>query len=172
MRLSDVARIELGAENYGWFGRHNSKPAALVAVYQLPDANALEVAGKIKQELARLKERFPQDLDVKVTYDTTLYVETSMREVLITLFQALVLVIIVVYVFLQDWRSTLIPAIAIPVSLIGTFAALLAMGFTINTVSLFGSDPGDRRRCRRCDRRRRERAAAHGERIVSARCHA
>ncbi len=138
VRLGDVARIELGAETYGWFGQLNSKPAALVAVYQLPDANALDVATKIKADLQRLAERFPKDLTAKITYDTTRYVETSMREVVITLLQALALVVLVVYIFLQDWRSTLIPAIAIPVSLIGTFAALLVMGYTINTVSLFG----------------------------------
>jgi len=138
VRLKDVARIELGAENYGWFGQLNGKPAALLAVYQLPDANALEVAKNIKAEMDRLSKRFPNDLAARVTYDTTLYVETSIREVVITLLQALALVILVVFIFLQDWRSTLIPAIAIPVSLIGTFAALLVLGFTINTVSLFG----------------------------------
>ncbi len=138
VRLSDVARVELGAETYGWFGQLNGKPAALVAVYQLPDANALSVATAIKAELDQLSRTFPDDLEAQVTYDTTVYVETSMREVLITLAQALILVVLVVYIFLQDWRSTLVPAIAIPVSLIGTFAALLAMGYTINTVSLFG----------------------------------
>lgn len=138
VRLKDVARLELGAETYGWFGQLNSRPAALLAVYQLPDANALSVATAVKTELNRLGERFPDDLEAKVNYDTTVYVETSMREVLITLGQALLLVVLVVYIFLQDWRSTLVPAIAIPVSLIGTFAALYALGFTINTVSLFG----------------------------------
>ena len=138
VRLKDVARIELGAENYGWFGQLNGKPAALLAVYQLSDANALEVAKNIKAEMDRLSKRFPNDLAARVTYDTTLYVETSIREVVITLLQALALVILVVFIFLQDWRSTLIPAIAIPVSLIGTFAALLVLGFTINTISLFG----------------------------------
>lgn len=138
IKVGDVARIELGAETYGWYGQLNGKPAALVAIYQLPDANALDLAKKVGAEMERLKERFPKDLTYDITYDTTLYVETSIKEVVITLFQALALVIFVVYVFLQDWRSTLIPAIAIPVSLIGTFAALLAMGFTINTVSLFG----------------------------------
>ncbi len=138
VKLGDVARIELGAETYGWFGQLNGKPAALLAVYQLPDANALALADGLRSEMQRLKERFPEDLDYGVTYDTTLYVETSIKGVVITLFQALALVIFVVYIFLQDWRSTLIPAISIPVSLIGTFAALLAMGFTINTVSLFG----------------------------------
>ena len=138
VRLKDVARVELGAENYGWFGQLNGKPAALLAVYQLPDANALEVAKNIKAEMDRLSKRFPNDLAARVTYDTTLYVETSIREVVITLLQALALVILVVFIFLQDWRSTLMPAIAIPVSLIGTFAALLVLGFTINTISLFG----------------------------------
>jgi len=138
VRLKDVARIELGAENYGWFGQLNGKPAAVLAVYQLPDANALDVARNVKAEMERLSKRFPNDLAYQVTYDTTLYVETSIREVVITLLQALALVILVVFIFLQDWRSTLIPAIAIPVSLIGTFAALLMLGFTINTISLFG----------------------------------
>lgn len=138
IRVRDVARIELGAETYGWYGQLNGKPASLLAVYQLPDANALDVADGIKASLKTLSTRFPEDLTYSVTYDTTLYVSTSIREVVITLLQALALVIFVVYVFLQDWRSTLIPAIAIPVSLVGTFAALLALGFTINTISLFG----------------------------------
>ncbi|MGI9570703.1 MAG: efflux RND transporter permease subunit, partial [Desulfobulbia bacterium] len=138
IKLSDIARVELGAENYGWYGRVGGKPAALLAVYQLPDANALDVADGVKRLLEQLSQRFPQDLEYQVTYDTTLFISTSMKEVLITLMQALVLVVIVVFIFLQDWRSTLIPAIAIPVSLIGTFAALLMMGFTINTISLFG----------------------------------
>jgi HAE1 family hydrophobic/amphiphilic exporter-1 len=138
VRLRDVSRVELGAENYGWYGQLNGKPAALLAVYQLPDANALEVAQQVRAEMDRLSQRFPEDLKYQVTYDTTLYVETSIREVVVTLLQALGLVVLVVFIFLQDWRSTLIPAIAIPVSLIGTFAALLAFGFTINTISLFG----------------------------------
>ena len=138
IKLADVARVELGSASYGWFGRLDAKPAALLAVYQLPDANALDVADGIRAAMDTLSQRFPEDLAYDVTYDTTLYVKTSMREVVITLFQALVLVILVVFLFLQDWRSTLVPAIAIPVSLIGTFAVLLALGFTINTISLFG----------------------------------
>ncbi len=138
VRVRDVARVELGAENYGWFGQLNGSPAALLAVYQLPDANALEVANLIRAEMDRLAQRVPDDLKYQITYDTTLYVETSIKEVVVTLLQALALVVLVVFIFLQDWRSTLIPGIAIPVSLIGTFAALLAMGFTINTISLFG----------------------------------
>ena len=138
VRLRDIATTELGSETYGWYGQLNGKPAALIAIYQLPDANALDVASGIERALGELASRFPEDLTYAVTYDTTLYVETSMREVLITLVQALGLVVLVVFLFLQDWRSTLIPAIAISVSLIGTLAALLVMGFTINTVSLFG----------------------------------
>ncbi|WP_421723914.1 efflux RND transporter permease subunit [Bauldia sp.] len=138
VRLADVARVELGAATYGWFGELNSAPAALVAVYQTPDANALEVSTAVRARMDELATRFPADLVYDVPYDTTLYVETSIAEVIVTLFQALVLVVIVVFVFLQDWRATLIPAIAIPVSLITTFAALLALGYTINTISLFG----------------------------------
>ncbi|MEJ2016105.1 MAG: efflux RND transporter permease subunit [Limibacillus sp.] len=138
VRLSDVARVELGAQNYGWFGELNGAPASILAIYQLPDANALDVADGVTAEMERLSERFPQGLEYQVTYDTTDYVRTSMREVMITLFQALALVILVVFIFLQDWRSTLVPTIAIPVSLIGTMAALLALGYSINTVSLFG----------------------------------
>ena len=136
--LRDVANIELGSETYGWFGRLNGQPASLLSVYQLPDANALAVADGVNAAMAEVGERFPEDMAFATTYDTTRYVKTSMQEVLITLLQALALVILVVFVFLQDWRATLVPAIAIPVSLVGTFAALLALGFTINTISLFG----------------------------------
>jgi multidrug efflux pump len=138
VRLRDVARVELGAANYGWFGRFDGNPSANIAIYQLPDANALEVAEGVKSKLEELSARFPSDLAYDVAYDTTKYIETSIRGVIVTLFQALALVVFVVFVFLQDWRSTVIPAIAIPVSLIGTFAALSALGFTINTISLFG----------------------------------
>ncbi|SDB24340.1 efflux RND transporter permease subunit [Bauldia litoralis] len=138
IRLSDVARVELGAATYSWFGQLDGSPAALIAIYQLPDANALDVAKGVRARMDELADRFPTDLAYDITYDTTLYVESSIEEVVVTLFQALVLVVLVVFVFLQDWRSTLIPAIAIPVSLITTFAALAVLGFTINTVSLFG----------------------------------
>lgn len=138
IKLGDVARIELGTSSYGWYGNLNGKPAALLAVYQLPSANALEIADKIKSEVDRMSKIFPEGILARVVYDTTLYVKTSINDVIMTLFQALVLVILVVYVFLQNFRATLIPAVAIPVSLIGTFAGLLALGFTINTISLFG----------------------------------
>ncbi|MDX1540081.1 MAG: efflux RND transporter permease subunit, partial [Geminicoccaceae bacterium] len=135
--LADVAEVELGAQSYAWYGNLDGQAAALLAVYQLPDANALDVADAVYSDLEQLSQRFPEDLAYEVTYDTTLYVRTSIREVAVTLFQALVLVILVVFIFLQDWRATLVPAIAIPVSLIGTFAVLLALGYTINTISLF-----------------------------------
>ena len=137
LRLRDVARIELGAKSYASSGRLDGSPSALIAVYQLPDANALDVRDEVIEEVERLATRFPDDLEYEVLYDTSLYVSESIDEVVVTLFQAVVLVILVVFVFLGDVRSTLIPAVTIPVSLIGTFAFLLAFGFTINTITLF-----------------------------------
>ena len=137
VRVKDVARVELGSESYAAYGQLDNRPAAVMAVYQLPDANALEVAEGVRQKIADLSQRFPPGLEAGVLYDTTLFVESSIKEVVSTLFIALLLVILVVFVFLQDWRSTLIPAIAIPVSLIGTFALMFAFGMTINTVTLF-----------------------------------
>lgn len=138
VRLKDVARVELGSQSYSSFGRVNSGPAANLAVYQLPDANALAVAEAVQAEMQALSERFPDDLEYGILYDTTAFVTASIDEVVETLFIAVLLVILVVYLFLQDWRSTLIPAVAIPVSLIGTFAGLLLMGFNLNTITLFG----------------------------------
>lgn len=138
VRLKDIARIELGAENYSWNARLNNKQTALLGIYQLPGSNALEVAQKVGEKIDELKSRFPEGLTVSPTYDTTKFVKVSIKEVVITLFQALVLVLLVVYFFLQSFRTTIIPAIAIPVSLIGTFALLLAMNFSINTLTLFG----------------------------------
>jgi len=138
VQLKDVADVELGAATYDWYGLLNGQPSANIAVYQLPGANALQVAQDVKRELERLSRFFPQDLEFSVLYDTTRFVKASIEEVWVTLFIAIVLVIAVVFVFLQDWRSTLIPGIAIPVSLIGTFACLLALGFSLNTITLFG----------------------------------
>ncbi|MCF6207282.1 MAG: efflux RND transporter permease subunit, partial [Sulfurovum sp.] len=136
--LRDIARIEMGSENYLSSSFLNNKPAAGIAVYQLPDANALDVAQKVKAKLQELSKRFPKGIKAVATYDTTRFVEISIEEVIQTLFEALVLVLIVVYLFLQSLRATLIPAIAIPVSLIGTFAALEMLEFSINTLTLFG----------------------------------
>lgn len=138
VRVKDIARVELGAENYIWSATLNNKDSALLAIYQLPDANALDVAQKVQAKIKELKKRFPKEIVVAPTYDTTVFVEVSIKEVLITLIQALILVLLVVYVFLQSFRATIIPAVAIPVSLIGTFAILMLVGFSINTLTLFG----------------------------------
>lgn len=138
VRISDVARVELGSQSYAAFGRLNGAPTINLAIYQLPEANALDVAEEVKIAMARLAQRFPDDMQYQIVYDTTRFISASLEELVETLFIALVLVIFVVYVFLQDWRSTLIPALAIPVSLIGTFIFLNAFGFSINTVTLFG----------------------------------
>lgn len=138
VRLKDVARVELGAEVYGWGANVNNKETALLGIYQQPGANALEVANRIAEKLEELKPRLPKGVTVEATYDTTKFVKVSIQEVVITLLQALALVLFVVYFFLQSFRTTIIPAVAIPVSLIGTFALLMAMNFSINTLTLFG----------------------------------
>lgn len=136
--LKDIARLELGSSGYSWYGELNNKPGVILAIYQLPDANALNVAEDVYAKMDELKERFPEGIEYDILYDTTRFIKTSIDEVATALYQAVFLVVLVVFIFLQDWRSTLVPAIAIPVSLIGTFAIMLAFGFTINTVSLFG----------------------------------
>jgi len=138
VRLKDVARIELGALNYQVIGRFNGQPSCNIAVFQTPGSNAIQVAAGIKKALARLKDRFPTDLDYTVALDTTLPVTEGIREILITLGIAMLLVTLVVFLFLQNWRATLIPMIAVPVSLIGTFAFFPFLHFSINTLSLFG----------------------------------
>jgi HAE1 family hydrophobic/amphiphilic exporter-1 len=138
VRLRDVARVELGAQVYNVMGRLNGGPSALIAVYQLPGSNALDGANGVKEAMAELKQRFPQDLDYQVALDTTRAVSEGMVEISHTLWQALILVVLVVFVFLQGWRATLIPMLAVPVSLIGTFALFPLFGFSINTLSLFG----------------------------------
>jgi HAE1 family hydrophobic/amphiphilic exporter-1 len=138
VRVKDVARIELGAQNYSMSARLNGKPSALVALYQLPDSNAVQAAADARALMAKLKASFPPDMDYVVSLDTTLAVTEGMKEIQKTLFEALALVIIVVFVFLQGWRATLIPLLAVPVSLIGTFALFPLFGFSINTLSLFG----------------------------------
>jgi HAE1 family hydrophobic/amphiphilic exporter-1 len=137
VRLKDVARIELGALNYQQSSRMNGQPSAIIAVFQAPGSNALAVAAGIKTTIEELKKRFPPDLDYQISLDTTLPVTEGIREIVQTLIEALILVIIVVFLFLQNWRATLIPVIAVPVSLIGTFAAFPFLGFSINTLSLF-----------------------------------
>jgi HAE1 family hydrophobic/amphiphilic exporter-1 len=138
VRLRDVARIELGALNYQQIGRVNGKPGCGIGVFQMPGSNALAVAEGVKKVMADLSQRFPPDLQYLYTIDTTLPVSEGIKEILITLSIAIVLVIFVVYLFLQNWRATFIPMIAVPVSLIGTFAVFPLLGFSINTLSLFG----------------------------------
>jgi len=138
LKLRDVARIELGAKDYDFIGRLSGKPATLVGIFLKPGANALDVAEDVKKTLAELSTRFPDGLTVDVPYDTTDFVQVSIREVLKTLVEAMILVFLVVYLFLQNWRATLIPTLAVPVSLIGTFAGLLMLGYSINTLTLFG----------------------------------
>lgn len=138
VRMKDVARIELGALNYQQIGRVNGQPGCIVAVFQSPGSNALAVADGVKKMAEELKQRFPQDLDYKITLDTTLPVTEGIKEIITTLVEAMILVILVVFLFLQNWRATLIPMLAVPVSLIGTFAVFPLLGFSINTLSLFG----------------------------------
>ncbi|HBM17106.1 MAG TPA: hydrophobe/amphiphile efflux-1 family RND transporter [Lentisphaeria bacterium] len=138
IRMRDIATIELGAQSYSSFALLNGKSTAAVAVYTLPGANDLKVAKEIKGKMTELAKTFPSNVAWTVIYDTTLFVDKSISEVIKTLFIAVLLVILVVFIFLQDWRATLVPTVAIPVSLIGTFAVLLAMGFSINTITLFG----------------------------------
>src|SRR5260221_124436 len=138
VRLKDVSRIELGALSYNQSGRYNGRPGALIAVFQAPGATALPVANAVKAQMRELKERFPSDLDYVIGLDTTLPVTEGIKEIATTLVEAMILVILVVFLFLQNWRATLIPLIAVPVSLIGTFAVFPMLGFSINTLSLFG----------------------------------
>jgi hydrophobic/amphiphilic exporter-1 (mainly G- bacteria), HAE1 family len=138
VRIKDVARVELGSQNYNMLARLNGKPCALIALYQLPGSNAIDAANGAKALMEKLKKSFPPDLDYVVALDTTLAVTEGMKEIEHTLVEAIVLVLIVVFIFLQGWRATLIPLLAVPVSLVGTFCLFPLFGFSINTLSLFG----------------------------------
>ncbi|MEM1114363.1 MAG: efflux RND transporter permease subunit, partial [Pseudomonadota bacterium] len=136
VRLRDIARVELGAKAYTLDSRLNAGPAAVLSIYLLPGANALEVSGLVREKMAEIEQAFPSGLKWLVVFDNAEFVEQSIREVIITLIEALLLVMLVVYLFLQNWRTTLIPSLAVPVSVVGTFIAMLAFGFTLNTVNL------------------------------------
>jgi hydrophobic/amphiphilic exporter-1 (mainly G- bacteria), HAE1 family len=138
VRVKDVARVELGAQDYSMISRLNGKPCAIVAVYQLPGSNAVDTAVAVRTLMAQMKQRLPQDVEYTIALDQTSAVTEGMKEIVQTLVIAIVLVIIVVYLFLQDWRSTLIPLLAVPVSLVGTFVFFPLFGFSINTLSMFG----------------------------------
>jgi multidrug efflux pump len=138
VRLKDIGRAELGQKDYSIRSRYQGKPATVMAVYQQPGANALEVSKQVRATLAQMKETFPEGLDYSIAMDTTEFTRASISDVVKTFFEALVLVVIVVYVFLQSLRATLIPVLAVPVSIVGTFSGMLALGFSINMLTLFG----------------------------------
>ncbi len=138
VRVKDVARVALGAQSYSLLSRFNGKPSATIAVYQLPGSNAVQTAAGVRKLMAQMKQRFPEDVDYAISLDQTLPVTQGMKEIVETLVIAIALVIFVVFLFLQDWRSTLIPMLAVPVSLIGTFILFPIFGFSINTLSMLG----------------------------------
>src|SRR5262249_10468808 len=140
--LRDVTRdmqgVELGAKNYDVSSYLDGQPCVTLAAFQLPGSNALQTADAIRNEMERLSKNFPAGVEYRIVYDTTVFVKESIHDVYKTLVEAIVLVLIVVLVFLQNWRATIIPMIAVPVSLIGTFAVMAALGFSLNNLSLFG----------------------------------
>ena len=138
IRLKDVARIELGSRSYELFGRANGKSSTLILLYLQTGANALDTMKLIRAEFEDAKLNFPQGIKYNIPYDTTEFISASMEEVIHTLIEAVVLVLMVVFLFLQSWRATLIPLLAVPVAIVGTFAGMLALGFSINTLTLFG----------------------------------
>jgi multidrug efflux pump len=136
--LKDVARIELGADSYGLHSLLDNKTAVAIPIFEMPGANALDLSKHVRATMAELKKNFPEGLDYSVVYDPTVFVRHSIEAVIHTLCEAIVLVVIVVIIFLQTWRAAIIPLAAVPVSLIGTFSVMLAFGFSINALSLFG----------------------------------
>src|SRR6202790_5276784 len=138
VRVKDVARVEMGTKDYSIVGRLNGQPSAIIAIYQLPGSNAVQTSAGVRKLMAEMKQRFPEDMDYAVALDQTRAVTEGMKEIIQPLLIAIVLVILVVYLFLQDWRATLIPMLAVPVSLVGTFILFPLFGFSINTLSMFG----------------------------------
>ena len=138
LRLKDVATIELGAQSYDFVGKYNGLDAVPIGIYLSPGANALATAEVVKAKMEELSKEFPVGVAYSIPYDTTTFVKISIEEVVKTLFEAMVLVFLVVYLFLQNWRATLIPCLAVPVSIVGTFAGMYALGFSINTLTMFG----------------------------------
>ena len=137
-RVRDVGRVELGANVYALRSLLDNKPAVAIGIFQRPGTNAIEASDQVRQVMTTLKQSFPDGVDYRIVYDPTTFVRNSIRAVVETLFEAILLVVIVVMVFLQTWRASIIPLVAVPVSLIGTFGVMLAMGFSLNTLSLFG----------------------------------
>src|SRR5262249_33642287 len=137
LRVRDLGRVELGAQDYRNFSRLNEKPAAVIGIFLTPGANAVETGNRVRAFVEEAKTNFPAGIEYKVSYDATRFVRTAVRDVVTTLFEALALVILVVFVFLQNWRATLIPLATVPVSIIGTFALFPILGFSINMTSMF-----------------------------------
>lgn len=138
LRLKDIARVELGADSYASSCRYNGKSSVGLGVFKTTDANALNTVNAVKAELKRLSRNFPEGVSWETAYDPTKFIEISMREIVVTLLSALALVVLITYLFLQDWRATIIPAVAIPISLVGTFTAMYALGYSINLLTMFG----------------------------------
>jgi hydrophobe/amphiphile efflux-1 (HAE1) family protein len=138
VRVSDIGRVELGAYDYGTTSRLNGNPASLMVIYQLPGANAIAIADQVVKTMQELSKTFPKGLAYQITYDSTLFVRESIHEVTKTLYEAVILVILVVFIFLQNWRATLIPLLTVPVSLVGTFIFFPVLGFSVNVLTLFG----------------------------------
>ena len=136
-RLKDVARIEMGSQNYSQFFKLDEKPAGGIAIYQLPSANAIDTAKAVRAEMEKIAKTFPKEISWKIPFDTTMFVTASINEVYHTLFEAGILVLLVIMIFLQDWRATLVPATTVPVTIIGAFACMAGMGFSINLLTLF-----------------------------------
>jgi multidrug efflux pump len=138
VQLRDVARIELGASDYALRSLLNNKPAVALPIFQLPGSNAIATSDAVRAAMAELKKSFPDGLDYDIVYDPTIFVRNSIEAVVHTLVEAIALVVLVVILFLQTWRASIIPLAAVPVSLVGTFAVMNALGFSINALSLFG----------------------------------
>lgn len=138
LRLKDVARLELGAYSYSIESKHNGNPCIALGVFLAPGANALKTADRVNARMAELSKRFPDGINYAVPYNTTEFVRISINEVVHTLFEAMILVFLIIYLFLQNWRATIIPCLAVPVSIVGTFAGMYLLGFSINTLTLFG----------------------------------
>ncbi len=140
--MRDVARVELAALDYSMNSKLDGKPTASVAIFQLPGSNSIKTSDAVHQAMETLKKQFPPGLEYKIVFDTTGFTRESIRAVIHTLGEAMVLVVLVVLLFLQTWRASVIPLLAVPVSLIGTFAAMAAVGFSLNNLSLFGLEAG------------------------------
>ncbi|GAI33433.1 unnamed protein product, partial [marine sediment metagenome] len=137
-RLKDIARVELGSSQYALRSLLNNQPAVAIPIFQRPGSNAIEISDEVRAKMAELKKDFPEGMDYSIVYDPTIFVRGSIEAVVHTLFEALVLVVLVVILFLQTWRASIIPLLAVPVSLIGTFAVMHLFGFSLNALSLFG----------------------------------